>query len=111
MKVKFKDGVIRDCTVPTEQKIFKNSTPVGWVLVFALIGKASSDDVDTILTSENISTMTFIPEPVGGIGEIVEVTEDEYIHISDYNKIVSSAIRYAEDTSKTRIEVQLSKDI
>lgn len=111
MKVKFKDGVIRDCTAPAEQKIFKNSTPVGWILVFALIGETTSDNVDAILTPENISTMTFIPEPVGAIGETVNVTEDSYIHLLDYNKILSSAIRYAEDVSQTRTEIQLSKDL
>lgn len=111
MKVKFKDGTIKNCTAPVEQKAFKNSESVGWIMVFALIGEITSEEVDTVITADNISDLTFIPEPLGDEGKVIAVSEDKYVRLSGYDKITMSAIRYAEDTAKTRVEIQLSKGV
>lgn len=99
MNVKFKDGTIKSCTAPIEQKIFKNSEAAGWILLFNLTGKITSDELDTLLTTENVSELTFL-------------VDDEAIAVlKNYNKITSSIIRYADNDENIKTEIQLTKGV
>ena len=102
MKVKFKDGTIKDCSTPTEQKVFKASEAAGWILSFALVGNMTSAEVDNIIATENISHLIFISEDENG----VETTID----LLGYNKVSSAIIRYNEQ-EKTRVEIHLTKGV
>jgi hypothetical protein len=104
MKVKFANGVVKNCTAPTEQKIFRSTEGVGWILILKLVGEITSDELDSFLTAENISKLMFSVETENG--------EDKTVFSLDgYNKITSSAIRYSEDTTATLTEIQLTKGI
>lgn len=109
MKLKFKNGTIKNCTAPVETKVFKSGEAAGWVLMLNLIGAVTSGEVDELLTKENISSLTFIPEIEDEEGE--EATVPAELTLSGYEKVSSSTIRYAEDTSKTKVEIQLTKGV
>lgn len=112
MKVQFKDGTIKNCTAPVEQKVFRNSEAVGWMLIFNLKGETTSNEVDALLTADNIKELTFIPDHSAIIeGEESEAIETTPIRLLNYDRVSSSAIRYAEDISMTRVEIQLSKGV
>lgn len=101
MKVRFKDGVVKDCTAPTEQKIFKSvDGKTGWMLMLRLIGEITSTELDNILTTDNIATLEFFSED-----NIPLFTLD------GYDKITSSTIRHSEDTTSTSVEIQLTKGV
>ena len=102
MKVTFKDGTIKDCSAPTEQKVFKAGDAAGWILSFALLGNITSAEVDNIIANENISHLTFISEDETG----VETTID----LLGYNKVSSAIIRYNEQET-TRVEIHLTKGV
>ena len=104
MKIKFANGVVKPCTTPTEQKIFRNIdgaiVGVGWLLNLRLMGATTSQEVDEVLTESNIATLEFLSE------------EDKTIFVLDgYDKITSSVIRHTEDTTSTSVEIQLSKGV
>lgn len=101
MKVKFKDGTIKSCNAPTEQKVFKGGVPAGWILLLNLIGSITSDEADALLTEENIAELVFLSDE----------EETALFTITEYNKVSSSTIRYAEDASSTRLEIQLTKGV
>ena len=108
MKVKFKNGVVKSCTAPTEQKVFRNvdgvMVGVGWLLNFRIAGGMTSDEVDNVLTLDNITSLEFLAETENG--------EDKTIFVLDgYDKITSSVIRHTEDTTSTSVEIQLSKGL
>ena len=105
MKVKFKDGTIKKCAVPVEQKVFRNQEAVGWILMFSLTGENTSAELDTVLTTDNISELVFIPDVSDA-----ETTE-ETIQLSNYNKISSVVIRYAENVDNSKVEIQLTKGV
>ena len=104
MKVKFTDGSVRNCTLPTEQKIFKTvnkeTISIGWVMGFSLLGEIASDDVDRLLTSDNIGTLVFLSD-----------AGEELFMLSGYEKITAATIRHADNPSATGVEVQLSKGV
>ena len=103
MKVKFNDGTVKNCTTPTEQKVFKQGVGAGWVLIFALICDMTSTEVDELISTENISGLSFITEDENGL--------ESTIFISDYDKISSAIIRYSDEKDKTRVEIQLTKGV
>ena len=108
MKVKFANGVVKPCTTPTEQKVFRNidgvMVGVGWLLNLRLMGATTSQEVDEVLTASNITSLEFLAETENG--------EDKTIFVLDgYDKITSSVIRHTEDTTSTSVEIQLSKGI
>lgn len=113
MKAQFKDGTIKSCSAPTEQKVFKNkkdelgntvTVASGWIMIFNLSGGMTSDEADRILTEDNISKLVFLTENESG--EDVELFE-----LSGYTKISSTTIRHAEDDSASYTEIQLTKDL
>ena len=105
MKVKFANGVVKECASPTEQKVFKtNNGGSGWILNLRLIGGITSAELDEILTIENISPLAFVSETENG--------EERLLFTLDgYDKITSSTIRHAEDTTATSAEIQLTKGL
>lgn len=105
MKVKFANGVVKGCNAPTEQKIFRTASGEnGWILQLRLIGEITSTELDEILTNENIKSLEFLSETESG--------EDKTIFTLDgYEKITSSTIRHAEDTTSTSVDIQLTKGL
>lgn len=103
MKVKFANGVVKECTAPTEQKIFKTvggeTVGMGWVLVLRLTGNTTSAELDEVLTRENVSTLEFLHD------------EQKLFSLSGYDKITSSTIRHSEDVAATYTEIQMSKGV
>lgn len=102
MKVKFANGVIKECTAPTEQKAYRSGIGVGWILLLKLTGEITSTELDNLLTAENVESLEFLTETESG--------EDKTLFtISGYEKITSSTIRYAENSADTQSEIQLTK--
>lgn len=108
MKVKFADGVVKECTAPTEQKIFKTvggeTVGMGWVLILKLTGNITSTELDSVLTADNVSTLEFSAETESG-------EEKTLFSLDGYSKITSSTIRHSEDTAATYAEIQMSKGV
>lgn len=100
MQVKFKNGEIRGCTTPTEQKIFSNNEGVGWLLSFSIKGAATSNNIDDILFVDNISELTFLDE-----------SGEEIFIVNNYNKITSVFVRHSEEVADTRVDIQIRKNI
>jgi hypothetical protein len=106
MKVKFANGVVKECSAPTEQKVFRTASgDNGWILHLRLMGEITSAELDELLTVENIAPLEFLIQDE-------ESTEDKVAFILDgYNKITSSTIRHAENASATSAEIQLTKGL
>ena len=105
MKVKFANGVVKGCSSPTEQKIFKSNSGVsGWALSLRLIGKITSTELDEILTVENIASLEFLTEDENGENKTI-------FTLNGYDKITSSIIRHAEETTSTTVDIQVSKGV
>lgn len=104
MKVKFANGVVKECASPIEQRIYKSGIGVGWILSLKLIGETTSADIDSLITSENVSTLEFFNETEDG-KTITLFT------LSDYDKCSSSIIRHAEHTIATQADIQLTKGV
>lgn len=103
MQVKFKDGTITGCSSPTEQKLFKSGESAGWILNFALLGDITSDNVDKLLMSDNVSELTFISKD--------ENETETAFTLSNYNRVSSAVIRYSEPQNKSRVDIQLTKGV
>lgn len=104
MKVKFANGAIKECAAPTEQKAFRTVGGNGWILNLRLMGEITSTELDELITTENITSLEFLSETDKG--------EDKTIFTLDgYEKITSSTIRHAEDTTSTSVEIQLTKGL
>lgn len=108
MKVKFANGVVKECATPTEQKAFRNiggeTVGVRWILNIRLLGGITSTELDDILISDNVKTLEFSTTKEDG-------TEKTLFTLEGYEKITSSAIRHAEDVSATSADIQLTKGI
>ena len=102
MKVTFKDGTIKECSAPTEQKVFKGGEASGWILSFVLLGDITSNEVDDLLSEENISHLAFLSKNENEVETIIELL--------DYNKVSSAVIRYIEQET-TRVEIHLTKGV
>ena len=108
MKVKFANGVTKECAAPIEQKLFRtiNGEHIAttWVLMLNLTGEMTSTELDSILTNENVNSLEFLTTTEEG--------EDATIFtLSGYEKVTSSTIRHAEDTNETHTEIQLSRGV
>lgn len=108
MKVKFANGVVKECTAPTEQKVFKTvgttNVGVGWVLVLRLTGNMTSTELDAVLTEDNVSTLEFLTADESG-------AEKKLFSLEGYNKITASTIRHSEDSAAAYTEIQMSKGV
>ncbi|MBR6603133.1 MAG: hypothetical protein IKK94_03865 [Clostridia bacterium] len=108
MKVKFANGAVKECTAPTEQKVFKTvggeTVGVGWMLILRLVGNITSNEFDSIVNSDGVSSLEFIKDGEGG-------AEVSLFKLEGYSKITSSTIRHSEDTSATYVEIQMSKGV
>lgn len=108
MKVKFENGITKECTAPMEQKIFRNiggeTVGVGWILMLKLTGGITSSEIDSIMTANNTNSLEFLTENDSG-------EETTLFNLNGYNKITSSIIHYAEDTSAAYAEIQLTKGV
>lgn len=106
MKVKFANGVVKECTSPTEQKIFKNNNgelvSVGWLLMLRLTGVITSTEIDNLLTPDNVTSLEFLTETENG-------EDKKLFNLDGYCKITSSTIRHSEDTNGAYAEIQLTK--
>ncbi len=98
MQVKFKDGTIKKCSNPTEQKIFRNGAATGWLCSFQIPEAMTSSEVDAVLTEENISALTFCNDAA-----------EDLFTISGYDKLTSAVVRHAENDGT--VEIQLTKGI
>lgn len=104
MKVKFANGVIKECNAPTEQKAFRTIGGNGWILNLRLMGGITSAELDELLTDENIASLEFLSVPEDGESKTI-------FTLDGYEKITSSTIRHAEDTTSTSVEIQLTKGL
>ena len=105
MKVKFANGVVKDCAAPTEQKVFRTASGEnGWILHLRLTGAITSAELDELLTVENIASLEFLSETDSGGAATLFI-------LDGYGKITSSTIRHAEDTALTNAEIQLTKGV
>ena len=108
MKVKFANGVVKECTAPTEQKIIRNlgneTVGIGWMLILKINGGITSAGLDEILTAENVKSMEFLVE--GENGEDIKL-----FSLEGYDKITASTIRHAENTASAYAEIQMSKGV
>lgn len=108
MKIKFANGVIKECSSPTEQKVFKNVSEktigMGWLLHFKLLGLITSTELDELLTEDNVNSLEFSNEGENGESRTL-------FRLDGYDKVTSSVIRYSEDTNTTQIEIQLSRGV
>ena len=108
MKVKFANGAIKECSPPTEQKLFKNidgaTVAVGWVLILRLTGNSTSSELDEILAPESSKSLEFFTENENG-GVVNQFS------LNGYNKVTSTTIRHAEDSLATYAEIQMSKGV
>lgn len=99
MKIKFVDETILNTTTPVEQKVFGNDGSMGWIIGFSIVTPMTSDEIDNLLTVENIEELHLI--------------SDDGSHtktITGYDKITMAIVRYGDDISST-VEVQFSKGI
>lgn len=105
MKVKFANGVVKECSAPTEQKVFRTANgEKGWVLNLRLIGGITSAELDELIITENISSLKFLSVPEEGETKTI-------FTLDGYEKITSSTIRHAEDTASTSVDIQLTKGL
>lgn len=105
MKVKFKNGEIKTCTAPTEQKLFRDGAAAGWLLSFSIKeDELTSDVLDKILTPDNVSNLVFINQDEN-------LDEKELCALSGYSKITSAIIRHGANSSDLRADVQIVKSI
>lgn len=108
MKVKFANGVVKNCTAPTEQKVFKTvgeeTVGKGWILHLRIAGNITSDMMDDLLTKDSIGSLTFSTADENG-------TEKELFSLDGYDTITASSIRHAEDADETYADIQMSKGL
>lgn len=102
MKIKFKDGTIKNCSNPTEQKIFRGGTAAGWICSFRLTDVMTSSDVDAVLVNDNVTEITFITD---AIDNALSTT----FTLTDYDKVSSAIIRHTNTGSQ--VEIQLTKGV
>ena len=108
MKVKFANGVVKECTAPTEQKIIRNlgaeTVGIGWALFLKITGGVTSAELDEILTAENVKTLEFLTEAENG-------EDTKLFSLDGYDKITASTIRHSENADSAFAEIQMSKGV
>ncbi len=96
MKVQFKNSAqMYDCSEPIEQKIYRSGVEAGWTIVFQFNAGVTSSEIDSLITPDNISEITFTND-----------TETANT-IRGYNAISSCTIRHK--ATATAVEVQFTK--
>ena len=98
MTIQFKNGTTKKCTSLAEQKLFRGGEPVGWLCSIVVSDAAcTSDELDELLTPDNVSALTFF-------------NTDAYklFEINGYSKVSSAVIRYSENNGA--VEIQLQKE-
>ena len=96
MKVRFKNSDVNyDCTEPVEQKLFRSGVACGWAIMFHLRADFSSSEVDDVITTDNISELTFTND-----------AETKTV-VTDYAVITNCTIRHKSD--KSIVELQFTK--
>lgn len=103
MKVQFKDGTIKACLTPTEQKVFRSGTDAGWILSVSVVCDITSDELDKLITADNISELTFTSEDETGTVKTIS--------LSGYDKVSSAIIHYSEEQEKTKVDIRLTKGV
>lgn len=98
MRVKFKDGTLKNCSNPTEQKLFKSGEAAGWLCAFVVSDTMNSSEVDAVVTPDNISALEFCNDD-----------GSKLFDISGYTKVTSAVVRYAETSGS--VEIQLTKGV
>lgn len=99
MKIKFVDETILNTTTPVEQKVFGNDGSMGWIIGFSIVTPMTSDEIDNLLTVDNIEELKLISD------------DEAYTKtLTGYDKITMAIVRYDDDISST-VEVQFSKGI
>lgn len=105
MKIKFANGVVKQCLAPTEQKVFNTAVGTsGWILHLRLTGEITSAELDDVIKPDSISVLEFLTNNENG--EDVKLFE-----LDGYSKITSSTIRYADNPMDTTTEIQITKGI
>ncbi len=100
MKVVFKNGETKSCMPPIEQKVFKAGAVAGWLIALAFTAEMTSDQIDNLVTADNISNLVFTSDD-----------GTELFSITGYEKVTSSVIRHSEPSSDTRVELQIMKEL
>lgn len=103
MNVKFKDGTVKNCSAPTEQKLLKSGESAGWILSFSLLCNMTSDEVDCLFSNDNFSSLTFMSENKTDV--------DSTILLSGYDKVSSVVIRHSDEQGATRVELHLTRGV
>jgi len=103
MKVQFKDGTIKTCSAPIEQKVFRSGVDAGWILSVSIECDITSEELDKLITTDNISELIFTSEE--------ESRTVKTISLSGYDKVTSAVIRYSEEKEKTKIDMRLTKGV
>lgn len=98
MLLKFKDGTIKSCSNPVEQKLFRGEVAVGWLCSVTISETTTSTEIDTLLTVNNISQLTFLGD-----------TSEELFTLNGYSKLSSVIVRHSEKSSS--VEIQISKGV
>lgn len=96
MMLKFKDGTIKACSNPIEHRVLREGLPAGWICTVRILETMSSSEIDQVLTSDNISELTFCNRLL-----------EELFVLSGYTKISNIIIRHPGASSE--VEVQFEK--
>lgn len=100
MKIMFVDQTVKNCSIPTEQKVFRSGTPAGWIVVFQLTGAITSEELDTLTAPENLEILTFQDDEGNTIFELV-----------GYTKMSSAVIKHGQTSGSTVTELQFTKGV
>ena len=112
MKVRFSNGIIKNCNAPTEQKIINRidwkTFGVGWSVILRLTGEMTSDELDNIFTEDNCENIILIQDDE----EKTETLLYGYVLKTDLNKkIVEIAPESPEEEAifEPRINITLAR--
>lgn len=95
MKITLKNGKTIEVSNPREQKVFRANGEDGWIITFSILTPMTSNELDELITLDNISEMTMSETEVTIVG---------------YNKISMLTIRYSSDGNSV-VDVQLTKGL
>ena len=96
----FVDQTVKTCSVPTEQKVFRNGVPAGWIVVFQLTGDITSEELDNLTTIENLATLSFKDDDGNALFEL-----------TGYTKVSSAVIKHGQTSKDTVAELQFTKGV
>lgn len=98
MVLKFKDGTTKACSNPIEHRLLRDGSPVGWICTVKILENMSMEEIDQILTNDNISELIFCNR-----------LSEELFTLSGYQKVINVIIRHP--GARSEIEVQFEKSI